>query len=238
LVAPVTGTAAVAMPLSATALVGGVALWMMVSVPVLAPTTLGENFTLTTQLAPGASTTDAPQVLTATEKSALPAPPIALELTVNGEPPLLVRVTVEVADDAPTAVDAKAIVDTLVTAAAGAATVVPVPDKLTVELPPAALWLTVSVAARAPAALGVKLITIVQLPPAAMLLLDVQLPPLTVNSVLPVEMPDRLSAAVPALLTVTDWLAAAVPTGDAPNASDAAESDAVGPPAVPAGLAM
>jgi hypothetical protein len=228
----------VAMPLSATALVGGVALWMMVSVPVLAPTTLGENFTLTTQLAPGASTTDAPQVLTEIEKSALPAPLIALELTVNGEPPLLVRVTVEVADDAPTAVDAKAIVDTLVTAAAGAATVVPVPDKLTVELPPAALWLTVSVAARAPAALGVKLITIVQLPPAAMLLLDVQLPPLTVNSVLPVVMADSTSGVVPGLLRDTVCAVVAVPKVDSPKASVDCDRAAAGLPVTVLTLAM
>lgn len=82
-------------------------------------------------------------------------------------------------------------------------TATPVPERLTAALPPAALWLTVSVAERAPAALGVKVKLMVQLPAGAMLLLALHVPPLTANSVLAVEMPDSTSAAVPALLTVT-----------------------------------
>lgn len=81
-------------------------------------------------------------------------------------------------------------------------TATPVPDMPTVELPPTALWLTVSVAARAPAALGVKVRKTVQLPAGAIVLLAVQEPPLTANSVLAVDMPASTRGAVPVLLTV------------------------------------
>lgn len=119
-------------------------------------------------------------------------------------------------------------------------TATPVPDKPNVELAGVALWLTVSVAERAPAALGVKVKITVQLPAAAMLLVDVQVPPVATNSLLPVDMPDSASAAVPVLLTVTVCVAAAVPTVEEPKATEAGDSAAVGvpPPVAAAGLKM
>lgn len=60
---------------------------------------------------------------------------------------------------------------------------------------------------------------IVQFAPGATLVVGVQVPLFTTNSVLPVEIADRLSAAVPVLVTVTSWLPVAVPMVEVPKSS-------------------
>ncbi len=93
-----------------------------------------------------------------------------------------------------------------------AETAEPVPDKPTVWGLPEALSETVSVAARSPLVDGAKMTTMVQLLPAAseapQLLVWVKLPALAPDTVRPVT----FNAALPELVSVTDWGTALLPT--------------------------
>ena len=100
---------------------------------------------------------------------------------------------------------------TLATGAVG----MPVPVRLIVCGLPVALFAIVSVADRAPEALGVNVMLIMQLPLGATGLLVVQVVPLaTTNSVLPVEGADvNVRLPVPLFVTVTLCAPLVVPTG-------------------------
>ena len=91
----------------------------------------------------------------------------------------------------------------------------------------------VSVADRAPEAVGVNVILMVQLALAAKLapqLLVCAKSPLLTPAML---MLVRLNAAVPLLVSVTAWAALPIPTDWLPNAIDVGESVAAGAPPVP-----
>ena len=97
----------------------------------------------------------------------------------------------------------------------------PVPDKLVLLCPPAALWVTTRLELRAPAAAGVKPTLMLQLllagtePPGA------QVPPLaTVNSEPAIDKVPRVNAALPVFDSVTVCAEPAVPTLRLPNDSD------------------
>lgn len=193
------------------------ALWLTLSVAERAPAALGVKPTTIVQLAPGTMLALAVQVPPLTENSVLA---VVMPDSTSGALPVLPTVSVCVAVAVPTVEEPKFKV-VGVNCATGAlmTTAVPVPDKPTVALPPDALWLTVSVAERAPAALGVNVTLIAQLEVGARLELAVQLPPLTTNSVLPVLIADRFSDAVPVLVTVTFRLPVAVPIVEVPKDS-------------------
>lgn len=124
-----------ALPLSATLLVAGLALWLKLSAPVVVPAAVGLNASVTVQLVPAA--TDAP---------AAQLPPVmakALLLLLNdvndsAAVPVFDRLTVCAALVAPTAVDAKVTVAGAALAA-GVGTAAPLPLSDTVEVPAPAL---------------------------------------------------------------------------------------------------
>jgi hypothetical protein len=221
-----------------------VALCATESVAERAPAALGVKVKITVQLPPlAARLMLAVQEPPVTANSALA---VDMPESTNGAVPVLLTVTVCVGEAAvPTVADPKLKLVGLTWATGLVTTATPVPDKLAVELAGVALWFTVSVAERAPAALGVKVTMTVQLPPlAARLLVAVQVPPVATNSVLPVEIPDNTKGAVPELLTVTVCVAAAMPTVDEPKLTAVDDSAAVGAPTTPhvpvaaAGLTM
>jgi hypothetical protein len=101
---------------------------------------------------------------------------------------------------------------------------VPVPLRLTVCEPLAALSSIVSVPVRAPPTVGVKVTEMLQLFPAARLS-----PQLLVCPKSPVVvMPTMVSVVFPLLLSFTVFAAPVVPTGTDPNFSAVGEADAFG----------
>lgn len=197
-------------PASATVLVVGVALCVMVTFPVRLPVAVGVNTTLTLHCACGAMVAPARQEFTVAEKS---LPDNAKALMVNAAEPVLVKVTVWLADVAPRLVEAKvsAAVDKLADGAP-ATTVAPVPLSASVLVAGVALWAIVSVPLRAPAAVGVNVIDTVQVPAAARLVPDVQVVALMAKSAPLKVVAPNTNAAVPTLVSVTVWAAAVVPT--------------------------
>jgi len=90
---------------------------------------------------------------------------------------------------------------------------VPVPLKLTVCGLPLALSVSVRLPERLPVAVGVNITLITQLPPAATIVLVLQLVPLADTAKSPIAaMPVKVRDAVPLLVTVTALAALVVPT--------------------------
>jgi hypothetical protein len=145
-------------PVKATVCGEPLALSVIVSVPVRAPTAVGVKVTETMQLAPAA--TLAPQVLVCAK-----SPEAAIEVTANAPVPGLDRVSVWAALVVPTVADAKVRADGE-SIMPGVATV-PVPLNGTVWGEPVALSTIVSTPVRVPAVDGVKVTEMVQLAPAA-----------------------------------------------------------------------
>lgn len=130
------------------------------SVPPRAPATVGLKVTLAWQLAPAASV--APQLFV------WPKSPLVLMLeTANGEPPVFVTVTACVGLLEPTVTLLKLRFEGTRDAPAGGAVDVPLPVRLTLCEPPAALSTTVNVPLRVPVAAGVKVTLASQIAPVA-----------------------------------------------------------------------
>ncbi len=143
--------------------------------------------------------------------------------------PVLVSVTTLAFEAVPTVwlPKAMAAADKLT---AGCGVAVPVPESASEALPLLALLAKVRVALRLPVAAGVKPSTSVQLAPAATGEAVLQVPP-RVKSPAPVPLrasPVKFSAAVPLLVTVTNWVAPAVPTACDPKLRLVALIDKVG----------
>src|ERR1017187_10410675 len=182
------------------------ALSVMVTDALRIPAAVGVKVTEMLQLPPAA--TLAPQVLVCAKWPALvPVTPRLLIRRVAV--PMLLSVTDWAALVVPTFWLAKvrlpAVSDTI-----GAPT--PVPERVTVWGDPAALSVMVTDAPRIPAAVGVKVTEMLQLPPAATLAPQVlvcakspRLVPVTARLLI-------RRVAVPVLLSVTDWAALVVPT--------------------------
>jgi hypothetical protein len=153
-----TVTAEMPVPLRLTVCGLPAALSVIVTSPVLGPSAVGVNRTLMVQLEPAARV--APQVVVR-EKSLALAPVITMLEMVKTALPMFLTVTELAALVVPTRRLAKAI-DVRERLTAGAT---PVPVRATVCGLPAALSFTVSVPARAPAAVGVKVTLIAHDPP-------------------------------------------------------------------------
>jgi hypothetical protein len=106
----------------------------------------------------------------------------------------------------------------------------PLPVRLSTALPLLASETSVSVPLRVPTAAGVKVKVTVQVPPIASTVVGVQVPPRVKSpEVVPVSVSAlKFNAAVPELLTVTDWLALGVPTTREAKVSDDALSEICG----------
>lgn len=168
--AAVAATALVAVPVSDTTCVPGVAESLSVSVAVRVPVALGVKMTLIAQLAPAARVLGSVPQVFVWPKSMAFAPPSAIPLTVNAALPVLDSVTDCAALAVPVAWLANVSVDADKLATGTAAAVLPVPVSVTVCVLGDAVSLIVSVAERVPIALGVNVTLIVQLPPAARIL--------------------------------------------------------------------
>jgi hypothetical protein len=174
------------------------------------PLAAGVNFTLIVQLAPVA--TEAGQLLV-WAKSLEFVPKMLMPVTDSGAVPVLVRVTVWAALVVATDWFPKARLD----GDALASDAVPVPVRLTDCGLPVALSAIASDAERLPLAAGVKVMSIVQLELAAS-----ELPQLldcakSLALVPKIAMLVIVRAALPELLTVTDWTALDVLTGVFPK---------------------
>ena len=189
-----------------------------------------EQLALTAKLAPQ---------LVVSAKSPEFVPPIMMVLMVSGAVPLLVSVTVWAAADRPSAVAGKVRLagDT---PAVGTPTPVPARDAVCVEpetFP--ALSVTVRVAVRLPAALGVNVTAIVQLPPAATLLAQVFVSAKSLELAPLMVMLAMVRAAVPELMTVTVWAALVALRFVLPKVTVVGERAAAGTPApVPVNAAV
>jgi len=174
-VAVTAGAAALAVPDRPTPALPLAAFDASVSVPAKAPAAVGVAVTVTVQLAPAATGVAVAQVPPTVKMPAL-APPTAMPLNVSAAWPLLVTVTADGADAAPVSWAPKLMVaaDRPMVACG---VLLPVPERATLLLPPVALWVMVSVAARLPAAVGRKLVCTVQLAPAAIAAPLAQVPP-------------------------------------------------------------
>jgi hypothetical protein len=170
------------------------------------PAAAGLNVTNTVQDALTAS--DEPQLLVRANAETF-APPTVTDEIVSAPVPVLVRVTVCAAEDAPTLVDAKLRLpgERL---AAGTPTPVPVRAKACGEL--AALSVKLSEAESAPAAKGLKMIETVQEAVAASDAPQLLVARNEVGFVPPTVTEERVSAAVPELVRVTSCAAEETPT--------------------------
>ena len=110
----------------------------------------------------------------------------------------------------------------------------PVPDSVTLLVAPAALWLTVTLPLRGPAAAGVKPTETLQLAPAAIV------PQLLImeNSELLVATELTTRLAVPVLVMANCCRLALLPTGVAGKASEPGDTCASGVPPAAVGLPM
>ena len=140
---------------------------------------------------------------------------------VSGAVPVFVTVTVWAALGTPTATFPK-LKDVAERPSSGA---VPVPVTDTVCGLPVALLIRVSVPARAPTAVGVKMTEIAHVALTAML--GVQ-PELVWEKSPPIDIFEIASAAVPVFVTVKVWAALDAPTTMLPKLSVVAESDTTG----------
>jgi hypothetical protein len=186
------------------------ALSVMLRVPVRVPEAVGLKVTLMLQLAPAA--TELPQ-LSVSAKSPLAEILVIVKLTV----PVLVSVTVCAALVVPTVwlanVNEEAERLTVVVGA------VPVPVRLTVCGLPEALSVMLKVPVRVPEAVGVKVMLMVQLAPAA-----TELPQLSVSAKSPLgEILVIVRAALPVLDSITVCAALVVPTVWLAKVSEEAE---------------
>jgi hypothetical protein len=223
------GVAATPVPERLTAVEPPAALWVMVKVPERAPVAVGVNPAFTVQVAPAAIDAPLAQVPpVTTAKSPLAA---MVPITRAALPPFD-SVTVWAVPATPTVrlPNDSEVGDAL---AVGAGAAVPVPVKPTASVPPAALCVMFSVPDRAPAALGLKLTETVQLPPAVTDPPAEQVPPATTKSVEVMLMPDRLSAALPVLLTVTLWAVVVTPTVVEAKLNEVGDTAATGAAAPP-----
>ena len=209
----------------------------MVSDPENAPAEAGLNVTDTEQLAPTAMLVPFTQVLEATAK--LPVTDVAP--STSAAIPVLISVTDCAEEVEPTFVDAK-VSDGTDSVAAGAVTTtaIPVPESETTLVAGVALCEIVIDPDLAPAAVGVKLAVTEQLDPTAMLAPAVHVLAESAKSAPDIAVDAITSAAVPELVSVAVWVAAADPTVVDGKLKVAAESVAAGAPAVQltVGLAM
>jgi uncharacterized protein YqcC (DUF446 family) len=182
------------------------ALSVMVTDAPRLPAAVGVNVTEMLQLPPAA--TLAPQVLVCAKSPGL-VPATAMLVTVKAAVPVLLSVTDWAALVVPTFwlayVRLPELSDTIGTAA-------PVPERVTVWGDPAALSAMVTDAPRLPAAVGVNVTEMLQLPPAATLAPQVLLCAKSPGLVPVTAMLVIVKAADPVLLSVTDWAALVVPT--------------------------
>ncbi len=205
--------------------------------PASAPADAGLNVTDTEQLPPTAMLEPVAHVLDATAK--LPVTDVAP--STSAAVPVLLSVTDCPEEVEPTFVDAN-VSDGTDSVATGAVTTTATP------LPESETTLVVGVALceididpdLAPAALGVKPAVTEQLDPTAMLAPAVQVLAVSVKSAPDIAVDAITSAAVPELVNVAVWVAAAVPTVVDGKLNVAAESVATGAPVVQltVGLAM
>jgi hypothetical protein len=229
---------AVPVPLRGTVAGLAAALCAIDSVAVRAPAAVGANVSCNLQFAPALITVPAAQVEPAAIKnSAALAPETLRVFTVNGRPPVLATVSA-CANDTVLTVCVKLSVagDTLAAAGRG----LPVPDNVTVELLPDALCAIVKAALRVPAAVGVNVNWMEQLPPAATLVPAAHVPA-RANSALaapPSVNADKVNTAVPVFLTVTVCAGLDVPIVCEANVRLAVDSEIAGDPDPAAGLAM
>lgn len=186
------------------------ALSVMLTTAERLPAEAGVNVTLIVQLAPAA--TEEPQVVVSPKSPGL-APNKPILTMFSTVLPVLVRVT----DCAALVVPRFWLPKAKLLALRLTEAPVPVPVRVTVCGLPAALSAMVNVAVRLPAAAGVNVTLIVQVPPPASELPQVLVweksPPLVPVTVMLV----KLKVALPLLVTVTVWAAAGVPTNWLPK---------------------
>jgi hypothetical protein len=193
------------------------ALSVMVRVPGTVPVAWGEKVTLIWQV-PAAGTL-APQVFV-WAKFAEPAVMAMLEIA-SAVLLVLCKVTACAALVSPTATPVK------LSEVGETETVLPIPVRLTVCGLPLALSLSVRVPVRLPVAVGVKVTLTVQTP-----LAEIPVPQVLVSAKSPViEIPEKVSAAVPELVTVIDCAALVLATNWPEKVSEPGESDMEGVPA-------
>ena len=209
---------AVPVPLSVTLLGEPVALWVIDRLALRAPLTVGVKASFTTHDALAATLPPAVQVVpVAIWNSPACAPESARALMVSGALPLLLTVTVcAVEVVAMVWVKLSVVGDTPITGLSAT----PVPESAVLLWAPLASCVTSRLALRAPAADGVKPMITVQLPAATTEPPAVQVPPLMVNSVLPVPSVPSVRVAVPVFDKVAVCAVLAVPTLTLPNASE------------------
>jgi len=210
-----TGAAATAVPVMPSVCGLPAALSVIDRVADRAPAALGVNVMLITHVAFGATAAPFVQVVPAAmAKSAALVPEIAAAAVMFR---LALPVFLTVTACAALVVLTVWLVNTRAEGAtvATGAVATPVPVRPIVCGLPVALFAIVSVADRAPEALGVNVMLIMQLPLGATGLLVVQVVPLaTTNSVLPVEGADvNVRLPVPLFVTVTLCAPLVVPTG-------------------------
>src|ERR1035441_9703894 len=200
------------------------ALSVMVTDAPRLPAAVGVKVTKMLQLPPAA--TLAPQVLVCAKSPGL-VPVTARLLIRRVAVPVLLSVTDWAALVVPTFwlanVRLPAVSDTI-------GTPTPVPERVTVWGDPAALSVMVTDAPRIPAAVGVKVTKMLQLPPAATLAPQVLVCAKSPGLVPVTARPLIRRVAVPVLLSVTDWAALVVPTFWLANVRLPAVSDTIGAP--------
>jgi len=228
------GGLATPVPDKLTVAVLALALWLMPSVAVIAPADIGVSRTGTVQLLPTARGAFTAQLLPPTAMAKLP-PVTVMALNTRGAVPTLVTVTSRSPENEPTLTEPK-VSEAGVISILGSNTtgVVAVPETPKLLTPPVALCVTVIVASRAPATLGVNPTDTLQLDPAAMLpqLLTIE------KSGLLLLTPLTISAAVPVLRIAKICDARLAPTTVEAKASDAGDSSADGEPVAALGFAM
>ena len=210
---------AVPLPFSVMAVGDPVALWLMARLALRAPVAVGAKAIFSTHEAFGGTEPPTLQVLPLASRNSLAcAPLISSALISKGALPLLLTVAVCAADVLLTTwLKLSVVGDTPITGFSAT----PVPDRLVLLDPPLALCVTTRLALRAPAVDGVKPMLSVQLAPAATDPLATQLPPLSVNSVLPVDKLPSSSGALPVFDSVAVCAALEVPRFTLPKASEA-----------------
>jgi len=177
-----------------------------------APVAIGEKLNASVQLLPAATVVPTAQVPASVKSPAL-VPPSVRPLMFNAALPLLVRITAGRLLLDPTGVLGKLrlVADSEMVGVAAAA----VPDKLTDDGLPVALWAIDRVAVFAPDPVGENATLMVQLAPAARLEPAVHVPPAAITNSLALvparERPDSVREPPPLLLTVTVELALVVP---------------------------
>lgn len=216
------GDAATPVPLRLTACGEPAAFEVTETLPEAAPRAVGVKVTDKAQFAVAARLVPQLWLTAKPEVAVMPEMPSAAV-------PVLVKVTLRAVEVTLTVWFPKAS-DAVDSVTAGAGTGAPVPDRLRTALPLLASEASVSVALRAPAAAGVKLKVTVQLAPTASTPVGVQVPPRVKSpDAVPVSVsPLKVSAALPLLLTVTDWLALVVPSTCEAKVSVAALSEICG----------